>query len=70
MTEKPVKPLSERIGERIDYAKSSADGIAHRSDVYMVALAYRLQAETLAFLAELAREQAKIKAMLADREKK
>lgn len=53
MTEKPVKPLSERIREAADHSEAQSQFCIERA----------MHAETLTFLAELAEEQAEIKAM-------
>lgn len=66
MTDKPVKPLSERIREAENDARFARRQCARIED----ALLWRTHAKTLGFLAELAEEQAEIKAMLQARKDK
>lgn len=55
MTEKPVKPLSERILEAERLAQETAQAVsAAGGQGRMIAHSYILQRQTLGFLAELA----------------
>lgn len=64
-----TKPLSERIREAAEKRRSQ---VANAKSITVLAgmKGFLIYAEALDFLAELAAEQAEIKAMLAEKEKK